>query len=229
MTSTLRDKSVETLTEAEAATELGLLADEIASHDRRYYQEDTPAVSDAAYDALRQRNSAIEARFPAAQAFRLAVRAGRRGGLGEIREDRPQGADAVARQCLLRRGGRRLHRARAPFPAHRRRDRNRLHRGAEDRRPVAVAALREPRAGDGGDAGRRDGRRERDGQRAHHRRDSGPPAEGGAGNIRGARRGLHDQGGLRRAQREGRRRRASRSTSTRATPPPAPCASSIRR
>ncbi len=65
MTSKLRDKPVDELTEAEAATELGLLADEIAEHDRHYYHEDEPAVSDAAYDALRQRNDAIEVRFPA--------------------------------------------------------------------------------------------------------------------------------------------------------------------
>jgi DNA ligase (NAD+) len=52
------------LTEAEAAEELARLAAEIAAHDRRYYQEDAPTVSDAEYDALRRRNSAIEARFP---------------------------------------------------------------------------------------------------------------------------------------------------------------------
>jgi DNA ligase (NAD+) len=40
------------------------LAAEIAAHDKRYYQEDKPTVTDAAYDALRQRNAAIEARFP---------------------------------------------------------------------------------------------------------------------------------------------------------------------
>jgi DNA ligase (NAD+) len=57
-------KSVEALSEAEAAAELARLAAEIAEHDRRYYQEDAPLVSDAAYDALRQRNAAIEARFP---------------------------------------------------------------------------------------------------------------------------------------------------------------------
>src|SRR5262249_17226795 len=32
--------------------------------DRRYYQEDAPTVSDAAYDALRRRNEEMEARFP---------------------------------------------------------------------------------------------------------------------------------------------------------------------
>jgi DNA ligase (NAD+) len=53
------------LAEAEASAELKRLAAEIAAHDRRYYQDDAPTVSDAEYDALRQRNSAIEARFPA--------------------------------------------------------------------------------------------------------------------------------------------------------------------
>jgi DNA ligase (NAD+) len=52
------------LTAAQAKAELKRLAAEIAGHDRRYYQEDAPAVSDAEYDALRQRNAAIEARFP---------------------------------------------------------------------------------------------------------------------------------------------------------------------
>jgi DNA ligase (NAD+) len=57
--------AVEALTDAQAAAELTRLAGEIAAHDRRYYQEDAPTVSDAAYDALRQRNQAIEAKFPA--------------------------------------------------------------------------------------------------------------------------------------------------------------------
>src|SRR4051794_18928820 len=59
------DKSaIETLTESEAKAELKRLAAEIAEHDRRYYQQDAPTVTDAEYDALRQRNAAIEARFP---------------------------------------------------------------------------------------------------------------------------------------------------------------------
>ncbi len=55
---------VSELTEAQAARELKRLAAEIAGHDKRYYQQDSPSVSDAEYDALRQRNNAIEARFP---------------------------------------------------------------------------------------------------------------------------------------------------------------------
>src|SRR5262249_5639175 len=57
--------AVSELTEAQAKAELGRLAAEIAAHDKRYYQEDAPSVSDAEYDALRARNEAIEARFPA--------------------------------------------------------------------------------------------------------------------------------------------------------------------
>jgi DNA ligase (NAD+) len=55
---------VDALTEAEAVEELTRLADEISSHDIRYHQQDDPTISDAEYDALKQRNLAIEARFP---------------------------------------------------------------------------------------------------------------------------------------------------------------------
>src|ERR1700737_5168363 len=55
---------VDTLTKAQAKVELKRLALEIESHDKHYYQEDAPKISDAAYDALRQRVNAIEARFP---------------------------------------------------------------------------------------------------------------------------------------------------------------------
>src|SRR5260370_3521697 len=57
--------AVDKLTEAQAKAELKRLAAEIDTHDKRYYQEDAPTVSDAAYDALRRRNEEIEARFPA--------------------------------------------------------------------------------------------------------------------------------------------------------------------
>ncbi|MGE5536329.1 MAG: NAD-dependent DNA ligase LigA [Acidobacteriota bacterium] len=55
---------VDFLTARQAAAEHARLAKEIAEHDRRYYQNDAPTISDAEYDALRQRYNAIEARFP---------------------------------------------------------------------------------------------------------------------------------------------------------------------
>jgi DNA ligase (NAD+) len=55
---------VDELTEKQAKSEYARLAAEIAEHDRRYYQDDAPIVSDAEYDRLRQRYAAIEARFP---------------------------------------------------------------------------------------------------------------------------------------------------------------------
>src|SRR3981189_3655118 len=52
------------LTKAQAKVEHMRLALELERHDKRYYQEDAPSVSDAEYDALRQRFNAIEKRFP---------------------------------------------------------------------------------------------------------------------------------------------------------------------
>ena len=58
------DKPVGDLTLDEAAAELERLTRKIAEHDRHYHVEDAPVISDAKYDALLRRNSAIEARFP---------------------------------------------------------------------------------------------------------------------------------------------------------------------
>ena len=52
------------LTESEAANELMRLAKQIAHHNRRYHAEDSPEISDAAYDALVRRNAELEAAFP---------------------------------------------------------------------------------------------------------------------------------------------------------------------
>src|SRR5262249_50376967 len=56
--------AVEDLTEKQAKAEYARLQTEIAAHDRRYYQDDAPTVSDAEYDALRKRYNEIETRFP---------------------------------------------------------------------------------------------------------------------------------------------------------------------
>lgn len=55
---------VKDLEPAQARREHARLGEEIAGHDRRYYTEDAPTISDAEYDALRQRYEALEAAFP---------------------------------------------------------------------------------------------------------------------------------------------------------------------
>ncbi len=55
---------LDVMTEAEAAAELERLALEMAEHDRRYYEDDAPDITDAEFDALRRRNAELERRFP---------------------------------------------------------------------------------------------------------------------------------------------------------------------
>ncbi len=53
------------MTEAEAAARLEELARDIAYHNKRYHDEDTPEITDQEYDALvRENNAALEAQFP---------------------------------------------------------------------------------------------------------------------------------------------------------------------
>ncbi|MGL6208300.1 MAG: NAD-dependent DNA ligase LigA [Paracoccaceae bacterium] len=59
------DKPVSELTEAEAQAALAELAAALGRANRAYHTEDAPELTDAAYDALKRRNLAIEARFPA--------------------------------------------------------------------------------------------------------------------------------------------------------------------
>ena len=70
------------LTKAQAKVEHMRLALEIEGHDKRYYQDDAPSVTDAEYDALRKRFNAIEKRFPEFVTSELAVAEGRRGAVG---------------------------------------------------------------------------------------------------------------------------------------------------
>jgi DNA ligase (NAD+) len=60
----LFEKPVERLSKRDARSELKELVELIAHHDRLYHEKDEPEITDAEYDALRQRNDAIEARFP---------------------------------------------------------------------------------------------------------------------------------------------------------------------
>jgi DNA ligase (NAD+) len=59
-----RAKPVAELSPRMAKLEHARLEEEIAAHDKAYHEQDAPTVSDADYDALRQRLKEIEERFP---------------------------------------------------------------------------------------------------------------------------------------------------------------------
>jgi len=59
-----RAKAVAELSPRLAKLEHARLEEEIAEHDKRYHEQDAPSISDADYDALRQRHREIEERFP---------------------------------------------------------------------------------------------------------------------------------------------------------------------
>ena len=85
-------KTVDDLTPDEASDELTHLAVELARHDALYHGKDAPEISDAEYDALRQRNAAIEARFPElvrADSPSLNVGAEPAGAFTPVRHSRP--------------------------------------------------------------------------------------------------------------------------------------------
>ena len=85
-------KRIDLLSEAEAAEELARLAEVIARADRAYYERDRPDITDAEYDALRKRNTAIELRFPAlvrADSPSLRVGIAPAGGFAKLRHGAP--------------------------------------------------------------------------------------------------------------------------------------------
>jgi DNA ligase (NAD+) len=64
MTKKIQVVPIEDMTPPEARAEHARLGEEIAEHDRRYYRDDAPTVSDADYDAMRRHYEALEKAFP---------------------------------------------------------------------------------------------------------------------------------------------------------------------
>jgi DNA ligase (NAD+) len=58
------DASLDQITSGQAAQEIARLSEEIRRHDRLYYHEDAPEISDRDYDVLRQKLMALEKAFP---------------------------------------------------------------------------------------------------------------------------------------------------------------------
>ncbi len=84
--------SVENLTEQEARAELARLSAFMRAAEAAYYQADAPNIDDAAYDALKARNLAIEAQFPElvrADSPSKRVGAAPASGFGKIRHEVP--------------------------------------------------------------------------------------------------------------------------------------------
>ena len=218
---------VEELTEAQAKSEHEFLVRELERHDRLYYKEDQPEISDAEYDRLRQRIEALEQRFPdLATETSPTQKVGARPPRNSPRSATPCAmlslgnvfSDEEARDFVGR-----VHRFLKLGAEHA----ARCHRRAEDRRPVGLAALRARRAR--GAATRGDGSEGEDVTAnvrtiARHSR----PAQGpdfptcskfAARSTCATPISPRSMSG---------RRRAASSSPIRATPPPALCASSIR-
>ena len=98
--------AVDEMTDRQAQREHARLEAEIRKHDEAYYQKDAPTVSDADYDALRQRYNAIEARFPDLRTLESLSRKVGAAPAARLRQGAARGADAVARQRVQRRGRR---------------------------------------------------------------------------------------------------------------------------
>ena len=84
--------AVDALSEKQAKAEHGRLHAELSEHDRRYYQDDKPAITDAEYDALRRRYGEIEERFPGLktlESLTLKVGVAPTGRFAKVRHSRP--------------------------------------------------------------------------------------------------------------------------------------------
>ena len=225
----LRRRPSRRLTEGEAAAELERLAREIAHHDALYYRQDEPEITDADYDALRERNAAIEARFPHL-----------------VREDSPSARVGAAPVEAF---GKVMHRVPMlslgnVFDEEGVReflDRIRRFLGLETVEGLAFTAepkidglsitLRYEKGRLVQGATRGDGY-EGENVTANVRTiadiPQGDQGQGLSRSVRGARRDLYEPRGLPAPQRGAGGHAASGPSPIRATPPPAPCASSIR-
>ncbi len=222
--------AVADLSAEQAKAEHARLHAELTAHDKRYFQDDAPTVSDAEYDALRQRYGAIEQRFPELRTLEsLTLKVGV-GADRALRQGAACRADALARQCVRGRGRRRASSS-ASAVSSSSMPRSRWPSTAEPKIDGLSLSLRYRgrQARQCGDARRRRGGRGRHRERPHAEGCAADAqGQGHSGDRGGARRGLHDQGRLPRTQRAPEGRGRASSMSIRATPRPARCGRRIR-
>ena len=198
------------LDEAAAEARHADLVEQVRRANRLYHEEDAPELTDAEYDQLFRRLVALETAFPAlvtpdspTQKVGGTPAGGR---FPEIRHQRPMLSlsnafshdELRAFDARVRRGARPPRRPRTGRGPD-------LRRGAQDRRPRRLAALRAGPVHARCDARRRHDGRGRDAEPADDPRDPGPPRR--AGDDRGAGRGVHAQGRVRAHQCRARRAR----------------------
>ena len=189
--------AVDALSEKQAKAEHARLHAEISEHDKHYYQDDAPTVSDADYDALRKRYGAIEQRFPdlrTLESLTLKVGVAPTGRFAKVRHAAPMlsldnafsGEDVARFVDRIRRFLKLAEDEPLVFTAEPKIDGLSMSLRYEDGKLVS-----------GGDARRRHcGRgRHRQYQDAEGRAASAQGQEH-PGGLRGARRGLHDQAGV---------------------------------
>ena len=201
---------VDLLTAKQAKAEHARLQVEISEHDRRYYQQDRPSISDAEYDALRRRYNGHRSALPRFAHAGIAVAESRRRAVARLQENSPRGADAVARQRLRGSGRRRFRRPHPPLPQAQRRRKNRLFapsrrstgcrcrcatRTANSSPPPPAATAKKARTSPPISARSRTCRKSSKAARAE--------------DLRGARRGLYDQSRRSLNSTSGRKRRAA--------------------
>ncbi len=195
-----RSPTLAKLTKAQAKVEHKRLALEIEGHDQHYYQDDAPTISDADYDALRQRSTPSRRGFrnsSTAESPSQKVGAAPSGRFAKVRHAVPMlSLDNAFSDEDVR-----------DFVARIRRflkldDDEGSRFSAEPKIDGLSMSLRY----EDGELVTRDPRRRRRGRGRHrqypHAQGRAAQAEGPrhAGGLRGARRGLHDQAGFPRAQ-----------------------------
>ena len=92
--------------EAQAAKRVAQLRKEIEAHNRRYYEEAAPSISDRDYDRLYQELVDLETQFPQLIDARLADSARGRQAAESVRANHASRSDAQSRQHLFGRRGR---------------------------------------------------------------------------------------------------------------------------
>ncbi len=137
----------------------------IRHHDRKYYVEAAPEITDGEYDALMSELAGLEREHPELVTADSPTQARRGSADRGLQHGRAHRADALAREHLLARGTQGVRRQGEEGASGRAR---RVRGRAQARRRQHLAQVRRRASRRGGDARRRRARRRRHGERQDH-------------------------------------------------------------